>query len=223
MVRREVNAPMRQVVAKRHSALGVLAGITAPSVGFLYGYDMSSVAGALRHITAEFHLSMHQQELVTSAAVVGEIAGAVVGGALANAIGNDDLLMHLATGRLIAQGEYSIGADPFLYTTTRPWIHHAWLFDLTLFLLTGLAGGIESPGTGVILIGLKALLAVFLAIVLMQTRRVGLGLLAPAVCTMLALLALSPALELQPRIASLLFLAITLCLLTRARTRPSPT
>src|SRR5437868_4775521 len=43
---------------------------------------------------------------------------------------NSDFWMHLATGRLVAQGEYTIGVDPFAYTTTgQYWANHAWLYD----------------------------------------------------------------------------------------------
>ncbi|MDI3313365.1 MAG: sugar porter family MFS transporter [Mycobacterium sp.] len=78
---------MRQVVASRRSRLGLLVSITAPILGVIYGYDMSNIAGALRYLTEAFRLSTHQQELVTSAVVVGEIAGAIAGGELANTLG----------------------------------------------------------------------------------------------------------------------------------------
>src|SRR5437870_3976006 len=55
---------------------------------------------------------------------------------------NSDLWFHLATGRLIAQGQYSPGTDPFAYTTEHVyWANHAWLFDLALFGFYKLAGG----------------------------------------------------------------------------------
>jgi sugar porter (SP) family MFS transporter len=71
----------------RKSRQGLLVGITAASLGIISGYDISSIAGALLYITDEFHLSIHQQELVTTVVVIGEIAGTIVGGWLANAIG----------------------------------------------------------------------------------------------------------------------------------------
>ena len=48
--------------------------------GVIYGYDLSNIAGALLFITNEFGLTTHQQELVTTAVVIGEIAGALMGG-----------------------------------------------------------------------------------------------------------------------------------------------
>lgn len=71
----------------RSSRLGLLVAVTAASVGIIYGYDLSNIAGALLFITEEFGLTTRQQELVTTAVVIGEIVGAIGGGVLANAIG----------------------------------------------------------------------------------------------------------------------------------------
>ncbi|HEY5854299.1 MAG TPA: sugar porter family MFS transporter [Aldersonia sp.] len=76
--------------------LGLLVGLTAAAVGVIYGYDLSNIAGALLFITDEFGLSTHQQELVTTAVVIGEIAGALMGGWLANAIGRKKSMVLVA-------------------------------------------------------------------------------------------------------------------------------
>ena len=67
--------------------LGILVAVAAATVGIIYGYDSSNIAGALLFITDEFGLSTGQQQLVTTAVVIGEVLGAVGGGALANRIG----------------------------------------------------------------------------------------------------------------------------------------
>src|SRR6266576_2341022 len=42
---------------------------------------------------------------------------------------NSDLWFHLATGRLLAQGEFSFGTDPFAYTSHGVyWPCHSWTF-----------------------------------------------------------------------------------------------
>ena len=64
----------------RTVAAGVTGGLTAATVGIIYGYDLSNIAGALLFITDEFGLTTRQQELVTTAVVIGEIAGALIGG-----------------------------------------------------------------------------------------------------------------------------------------------
>ena len=82
---------------------------------------------------------------------------------------NSDAWFHLATGRLLAQGQYRFGADPFAYTTEGTyWANHSWLFDLALYGGYNLVGG-----TGLVI--LKALLVAALAALLLQIRRPGAG------------------------------------------------
>jgi MFS transporter, SP family, galactose:H+ symporter len=73
-------------------------GLTAASVGVIYGYDLSCIAGALLFITDEFGLTVQQQELLTTMAVVGQIAGALGAGALANAIGRQKSMVLITIG-----------------------------------------------------------------------------------------------------------------------------
>src|SRR5579875_3487769 len=75
-----------------------LLGLTAASLGVIYGYDLSNIAGALLFITDDFGLSTRQQELVTTAVVFGEIAGALSGGALANVIGRQRTMVLVTAG-----------------------------------------------------------------------------------------------------------------------------
>ena len=80
---------------RRH---GLLLGLTAASLGIVYGYDLSNIAGALLFITDEFGLTTRQQELVTTAVVLGEIAGALGAGVLANLIGRRPSMVLVAAG-----------------------------------------------------------------------------------------------------------------------------
>ncbi len=126
-------------------------------------------------------------------------------------IQNSDFWMHLATGRALAEGTYNVfaGNDPFSYTTEGVrWINHAWLYDWGTHGLFRLVGG-----SGLII--LKGVLIVILAFILLQIRRPGQSLWAPAVCVGVALLALSSRLLFQPTILSFFFLAVTLLLLMR--------
>ncbi|MGH3967953.1 MAG: sugar porter family MFS transporter, partial [Mycobacterium sp.] len=70
----------------------LVVGLTAASVGVICGYDLSNIAGALLSITDGFALSTHQQELVTTAVVIGQIIGATCAGPLANAAGRKNSL-----------------------------------------------------------------------------------------------------------------------------------
>lgn len=69
------------------SRRGLLLGLTAASVGVIYGYDLSIIAGAQLFVTEDFGLTTRQQELLTTMVVIGQIFGALGAGVLANAIG----------------------------------------------------------------------------------------------------------------------------------------
>jgi tetratricopeptide (TPR) repeat protein len=125
------------------------------------------------------------------------------------AVNNSDFWMHLAAGRLLSEGAYTLGADPFSYTTDGvTWVNHAWLFDWLLYALYGMIGG---AGIAVV----RGLLTVLLAGIMLRFRQPGQGRTLPAVCTALAILALSPRLTVQPMLMSFILLALTLYLLHR--------
>lgn len=130
---------------------------------------------------------------------------------------NSDLWMHLATGRLIVEGKYTFGADPFAYTSgdTR-WVNTSWLADVLGYGLTAALGGPESARGGAALVIAKALLIVALAGVMLGIRRPGQGQWVLALCVALSLLVMSPRLLLQPACFSFLFLGLILYLLTRS-------
>jgi SP family galactose:H+ symporter-like MFS transporter len=75
-----------------------LTGLTGASVGVIYGYDLSSIAGALLFITGQFGLTTQQQELLTTMVVIGQIVGALCAGVLANAIGRKKSMVLIVTG-----------------------------------------------------------------------------------------------------------------------------
>jgi tetratricopeptide (TPR) repeat protein len=122
---------------------------------------------------------------------------------------NSDLWLHLATGRALVEGGYRFQGDPFGHDAGS-WVAHSWLFDLIAY---GLFQSLGGAALVVVKAGLVALLAGLM--VRLGTRERGLGW--PAVCTALALLALSGRLLLQPALISALLLAVTLFLLDRAR------
>ncbi|MFV8317506.1 sugar porter family MFS transporter [Mycobacterium sp. 23] len=77
---------------------GLLVGLTAAGVGVIYGYDLSSIAGARLFIAQDFQLSTRQQELLTTMVVIGQIVGALVAGVTANAIGRKRSTVLLTAG-----------------------------------------------------------------------------------------------------------------------------
>jgi tetratricopeptide (TPR) repeat protein len=125
------------------------------------------------------------------------------------AIRNSDFWLHLAAGRLLANGEYPFGTDPFFYTSVHTyWVNHAWLFDLGLYAIFQTFGGL-----GLVL--LKALAITALAWLMLRVHRPESPVALPAACTLLALLAMSPRLLMQPSCVSLLLLGISFYLLWR--------
>jgi hypothetical protein len=124
---------------------------------------------------------------------------------------NADFWFHLAGGRLLAEGKYHFGVDPFSYTTAGAyWANHAWLYDYALHALYFLVGGAG-------LVVLKALLVTALGVLMLLVRRPGGPGGVPAACTALALLVMSPRLLLQPVCLSYFFLGLTLWLLWRGQ------
>jgi sugar porter (SP) family MFS transporter len=81
---------------KQSSRLGIWVAVAAATVGVIYGYDSSNIAGALLFMTKDLGLSVDQQQLITTAVVVGEVAGALFGGALANRIGRKRSMVLVA-------------------------------------------------------------------------------------------------------------------------------
>ncbi len=129
------------------------------------------------------------------------------------AVRNSDFWLHLASGRLLAEGRYPFGTDPFAFTTENQyWANHAWLFDWPLYLLYTRLG--EQLG-GTVLVVVKALLVSLLALILVRVRRLDSGMFWPVACTLLAVLAMSPRLLLHSTCLSYFLLALTLWLLWR--------
>lgn len=159
---------------------------TLPASGFLVGFDWVLAFGvlALAFLTASF------------------------------AARNSDLWMHLAAGRLLANGQYHFGADPFSYVgADRIWVNHAWLFDWLLFQLYRLAAG---PG----IVIAKAIAVALTAGLLLVARKPGQPVFPGVVCVGLGILAAAPWLLLEPTLATLLGLAALMFLLIRVPRRP---
>ena len=131
---------------------------------------------------------------------------------------NADFFRQIATGRLLLQGDYHFGVDPFTYTSEgESWVNHSWLFALLVYGLyqIPMIGGVA------VVVGKALLVAALAEIMLRVGRRAGQSLWIPAACTALAVLTLSPRLFLQSVCLSFLFLGLTLWLLHRPR-RLSP-
>jgi hypothetical protein len=124
---------------------------------------------------------------------------------------NHDVWMTLATGRLLAEGEYLFGPDPFAFGSDpdQPWVNHAWLYAFKQYLLYEMAGGS-------VLVVAKALLGVLLFIVLLAHRPRDYSRFATLELSALALLVVSPRLLLAGTTVSFLLFGMTFYLLYRS-------
>jgi hypothetical protein len=126
---------------------------------------------------------------------------------------HSDFWMHLATGRLMAEGKHEFGKDPFSFVgADRTWVNHAWIFDWLLYLLFKAGGG---PAVVVA----KAIVLTLTAGLLLLARKPGQSWFPGVLCVGLALVAAAPRLLLQPTMVSFLFLAALLFLIIRVPKR----
>jgi SP family galactose:H+ symporter-like MFS transporter len=80
---------------KRQLSVYFITGIAALG-GLLFGYDTGVISGALLFLKQSFALNPTQQEIATSAVLVGAIIGALVAGRVNDAIGRKKTLLALA-------------------------------------------------------------------------------------------------------------------------------
>src|SRR5262249_37351777 len=140
---------------------------------------------------------------------------------------NFDLWQHLAVGKLVANGDYHFGQDPFSHATAGVyWANHAWLFDTVLYgLYTLNTNGAVAIGFKAILVALTALM-ILLACRPAKRERIAPGTKADptmslaTLFTVVAVVAMGPRMLLQPAIVSFLFTAITFWLLNKDRDNP---
>jgi sugar porter (SP) family MFS transporter len=81
--------PDSHVPVRPHIHRGFIARISSIAAlgGVLYGYDMGIIAAAVIFVKRSFSLSTEIEELVVSIVLVGAMAGALIGGAVADRIG----------------------------------------------------------------------------------------------------------------------------------------
>lgn len=82
---------------RQSSRLAILVAVAAATVGIIYGYDSSNIGGALDFISKDFGIASETEKgLLTSYVIFGEIAGALAGGALANRLGRQRVMVIVA-------------------------------------------------------------------------------------------------------------------------------
>jgi SP family galactose:H+ symporter-like MFS transporter len=89
MMPRSPPVPSHSLPVPPHVHRGFILRISAIAAlgGVLYGYDMGIIAAAALFVKRSFALSTLMEELVVSIVLIGAMAGAIVGGAVADRIG----------------------------------------------------------------------------------------------------------------------------------------
>jgi SP family galactose:H+ symporter-like MFS transporter len=64
--------------------------------GLLFGYDVGVISGAILFVQKAFSLSPRMEEIVVSSVLLGSLAGAIIGGSLADRLGRRKLLVITA-------------------------------------------------------------------------------------------------------------------------------
>src|SRR5688572_33458581 len=83
------------------SRLNVYIAGTAAIIGLIYGYDLGSIASALLFLVPDFDLSTFMTSAVTSAVVLGQLAGAFSAGRISNTIGRKRTMVGIALGYVL--------------------------------------------------------------------------------------------------------------------------
>lgn len=107
----------------------IAAGIAALG-GFLFGYDLAVISGAILFIKQQFSLSPTMQEVVVSAVVLGAMIGAAAGGTLADRYGRRSVL-------ILTAAIFALGA---IWTALAPTV--TWLIGSRV--VVGIAVGMVS-------------------------------------------------------------------------------
>eukprot|EP00045_Choanoeca_perplexa_P009769 m.95568 g.95568 ORF g.95568 m.95568 type:complete len:591 (-) comp15022_c0_seq1:135-1907(-) len=71
----------------------ILAAVMAALGGFLFGYDIGIISGALLQLEKDFDLSDFQKELIVSLMLVGAIIASIAGGFIVDRVGRRDAIV----------------------------------------------------------------------------------------------------------------------------------
>ncbi|HLQ52120.1 MAG TPA: hypothetical protein VK129_11520, partial [Terriglobales bacterium] len=130
----------------------------------------------------------------------------------ARGVADPDFWWHLRSGELIVRSHTILRTDPFSFTRFgHPWINHEWLSDVLIFCLYRVAG------FGGLIVSFAAISAATLLFVYLRCP--GRPYFA-AVFTVCGAIASTPTWGVRPQMFTLLFAAIFLVILDKARSDP---
>ncbi|WP_209370277.1 sugar porter family MFS transporter [Brevibacterium renqingii] len=86
---------------RRAPRLVTIVAVAAVALGITYGYDISNIAGALLFLETDLGLGNAELGGLATAVVIGQIAGALCGGPISNAIGRRRTMFVIAGGYIV--------------------------------------------------------------------------------------------------------------------------
>ncbi|HLU72287.1 MAG TPA: sugar porter family MFS transporter [Nonomuraea sp.] len=99
--------------------LPVFVALSAILIGTVYGYDTGSIASAILFIEPEFELSTFMTTMVVSSVTFGTLAGALVGGWIANAVGRKRTMVGVAVSYTLFTGGQALAVDEWSLIAVR--------------------------------------------------------------------------------------------------------
>ncbi len=101
-------------LATKVTGFVIVVAVIAAVGGLLFGFDTGVISGAILFITAQFQLSSVQEEVTTSAVLIGAIIGAVLGGVFVDRIGRRRSIIGAAAIFLLGTLIAAISGDIFV-------------------------------------------------------------------------------------------------------------
>jgi len=98
---------------KQNKALVVIIAAIASTGGLLFGFDTGVISGALPFLKDSWGLTTGQQELVTTAVLVGAVLGALGSGRITDIVGRKKVI--IVTSLIFALGSILTGAAPSMW------------------------------------------------------------------------------------------------------------
>jgi len=107
----------------------LLSSVTAAVSGFLVGYELGIISGALLQIRTLLVLTCHEQEMVVSSLLIGALLASLIGGVLIDRYGRRAAI--ILSSCLLGLGSLVLIIS-LSYTTLIGGAHRYWSFHFTL-------------------------------------------------------------------------------------------
>jgi sugar porter (SP) family MFS transporter len=101
---------------KHNNTMVIVIAAIASTGGLLFGFDTGVISGALPFLRQSWDLTTNQQEIVTTAVLVGAVLGALSSGRITDIVGRKKVI--LVTSLIFAVGSILTGAAPSMMVLT---------------------------------------------------------------------------------------------------------